>query len=86
MILFITVGEVMSMPFMNVFWTQRANDKNRGQYAALYTMSWGIGNTVGPFLISALVDATNFKVAFIVLGVVLSLSCVGFYKLDSRNE
>lgn len=86
MILFITVGEVMSMPFMNVFWTQRSNDKNRGQYAALYTMSWGIGNTVGPFLISALVDATSFKVAFIVLGVVLSLSCVGFYKLDSRNE
>jgi MFS family permease len=75
----------MSMPFMNVFWTQRANDKNRGQYAALYTISWGIGNTVGPFLISTLVDATNFKIAFIVMSIVLSIASVGFYKLDSRK-
>ncbi len=83
MILFITVGEIMAMPFMNVFWLQRANDKNRGQYAALYTMSWGIGNTLGPFLVSALVDASNFKVAFVVLGIILLIAGAGFMKLDS---
>ena len=86
MILFITVGEIMAMPFMNVFWLQRANDKNRGQYAALYTMSWGIGNTAGPFLISTLVDATDFKVAFIVLGFVLLVASIGFKKLDSYKS
>lgn len=86
MILFITVGEIMAMPFMNVFWLQRANDKNRGQYAALYTMSWGIGNTAGPFLISTLVDATDFKVAFIVLGFVLFIASIGFKKLDSYKS
>ena len=82
MILFITVGEIMAFPFMNVFWIQRANDKNRGQYAALYTMSWGIGNTMGPFLCSALVEATNFKMMFIVLGGVLLITAVGFYRLS----
>ena len=82
MILFITVGEIMAFPFMNVFWIQRANDKNRGQYAALYTMSWGIGNTVGPFLCSTLVEATNFKLMFIVLGGVLLITAVGFYRLS----
>ena len=82
MILFITVGEIMAFPFMNVFWIQRANDKNRGQYAALYTMSWGIGNTVGPFLCSALVEATNFKLMFIVLGGILLITAVGFYRLS----
>lgn len=86
MILFITVGEIMAMPFMNVFWLQRANDKNRGQYAALYTISWGIGNTAGPFLISTLVDATDFKVAFIVLGFVLLIASIGFKKLDSYKS
>jgi predicted MFS family arabinose efflux permease len=85
MILFITIGEILAMPFMNVFWTVRSNDKNRGQYAALYTMSWGIGNTIGPFLISVLVDATSFKIAFIVLGFLLLLSSFGFYKLDSKK-
>lgn len=86
MILFITVGEIMAMPFMNVFWLQRANDKNRGQYAALYTISWGIGNTAGPFLVSALVDASSFKVAFIVLGFILFVSAFGFYKLNSNSK
>ncbi len=86
MILFITVGEIMAMPFMNVFWLQRANDKNRGQYAALYTISWGVGNTAGPFLISTLVDASSFKVAFIVLGFILFVSAFGFYKLKSNSK
>ncbi len=82
MILCITVGEIMAMPFMNVFWTQRANDKNRGQYAAMYTMSWGIGNTLGPYLCSTLVEATNFKIMFIVLGSFLLITAIGFYKLS----
>ncbi len=86
MILFITVGEIMAMPFMNVFWLQRANDKNRGQYAALYTISWGVGNTAGPFLISTLVDASSFKVAFVVLGFILCVSAFGFYKLNSNSK
>ena len=85
MILFVTVGEIMAMPFMNVFWIQRANDKNRGQYAALYTISWGIGNTLGPFLCSALVEATNFKIMFIVLGSILLFTCGGFYRLSKIN-
>lgn len=85
MILFITVGEIMAMPFMNVFWTQRSNDKNRGQYAALYTMSWGVGNVMGPFLCSALVDATNFKVMFVVLGIVLLATSFGFIKLSKKE-
>lgn len=81
MILFISFGEIMAMPFMTTFWIQRTNDRNRGQYAALYTISWGIGNTLGPFLCSALVDATNFKVAFIVLVMILLSAAFGFYKL-----
>jgi predicted MFS family arabinose efflux permease len=85
MILCITVGEIMAMPFMNVFWIQRANNKNRGQYAALHTMSWGIGNTLGPFLCSALVEVTNFKMMFIVLGGVLLVTAIGFYRLSKLN-
>ena len=86
MILFITIGEIMAMPFMNTFWTQRSNNQNRGQYAALYTISWGLANTLGPFLCSALVDATNFKVAFIVLGFILLASGFGFYKIDPPKK
>ena len=81
MILFITIGEIASMPFMNTFWTLRSNETNRGQYAALFTMAWGIAQTAGPFFCSALVEATNFNVMFIVLGIILMITSIGFYRL-----
>jgi len=82
MTLFITIGEIMSMPFMNTFWTLRSNDTNRGQYAGLFTIAWGIANALGPFLCSVLVDATNFYVLFVVLGVVLISVSIGFHHLS----
>lgn len=85
MILFITIGEIISMPFMNTFWTVRCNEKNRGQYAALYTMAWGFSQTVGPFLCSQLVEATSFNVLFIVLGGILLFTGFGFYRLQKNS-
>lgn len=81
MILFITIGEILAMPFMNTYWTSRSNDRNRGQYAALYTMAWGTAQTLGPFLCSYLVEATSFKVMFLVLGVISTLTALGFARL-----
>lgn len=81
MILLITFGEIMAMPFMNTFWISRSNEKNRGQYAALYTISWGIGQTLGPFLCAMLVDATNFETLFVVLACALAFAALGFTRL-----
>lgn len=81
MVGFITIGEIISMPFMNSYWIGRSNEKNRGQYAALYSMSWGIGQTLGPVICSRLVDLTNFTVLFLVLGAALILCAIGFYGL-----
>ncbi|PBQ32218.1 MFS transporter [Sphingobacteriaceae bacterium] len=85
MILLITVGEIISMPFMNSFWISRSNETNRGQYAALYTIAWGLGQTFGPFLCSNLVEATNFETLFIVLGVALLIAAFGFTRLTMKK-
>ncbi len=81
MIALITLGEIASMPFMNTFWTQRSNEKNRGQYAALYTMAWAVGQTLGPFFCSRIVDASSFEVLFMVMGGIGVLTTAGFYWL-----
>ena len=83
MIVIISVGEILAMPYMNTFWTMRANDANRGQYAALFTMAWGVAQTIGPFVCSALVDATSFNVLFVVLGIILLITAYGFNKLST---
>jgi predicted MFS family arabinose efflux permease len=85
MILFITFGEISSMPFMSSYWTSRANEKNRGQYAALFTISWGAGQTLGPFFSSLLVDATSFSVLFLTVIGLLLLTAVGFYNLGKNK-
>lgn len=86
MILMITIGEIISMPFMNTYWSVRANDSNRGQYAALVTIAWSIGQTVGPYSCAKLVEATNFNVLFITLGGVLLFTALSFNWLRGRNE
>jgi predicted MFS family arabinose efflux permease len=78
MILFITIGEIIAMPFMNTYWTQRSRDENRGQYAALYSMAWGIGQTLGPFLCALLADNAGFPITFLVLGATLVLASLGY--------
>lgn len=84
MIFFITFGEISSMPFMSSYWASRANEKNRGQYAALFTISWGTGQTLGPYLSSLLVDATSFAVLFMAVIGILLVTAVGFYKLGKK--
>jgi predicted MFS family arabinose efflux permease len=82
MILLITIGEIMAMPFMNTYWIKRCNENNRGQYAALFTIAWGVAHTLGPFLSSMLVEVSNFKTMFMVLVFILVITTFGFMKLS----
>jgi predicted MFS family arabinose efflux permease len=47
-IILVTLGEILSMPFMNNYWTGRASSHNRGRYAGYYTMAWSLAQVVGP--------------------------------------
>ncbi len=85
-IVLITIGEIVSMPFMSSYWTMRSDDTNRGQYAALYTISWGIAQSLGPFVCSLIADHSNFMVLFVFLGVLLLYSGWGFYSLQKKEK
>lgn len=81
MIILVTIGEITAMPFMSTFMVSRSNEKNRGQYAALFTMAWGIGQTFGPYLCATLVEYSNFNVMFIVCAITLLITAFGFARL-----
>jgi predicted MFS family arabinose efflux permease len=48
--LFFTLSEMLTMPFMNNFWIHRSQDHNRGEYAALYTVAYCVSTIVAPTL------------------------------------
>jgi MFS family permease len=68
---------------MNTFWTSRSNEKNRGQYAALYTIAWGSAQSLGPFICAQLAEK-SFAGLFILLGGILTLAALGFYRLNKN--
>jgi predicted MFS family arabinose efflux permease len=75
----ITLGEMLSMPFMNTFWIARSNVRNRGEYAALYAMSWAGAQIIAPFVGSQVIAYGGFEMLWWLLGGVCFLVAIGYF-------
>ena len=81
----VTVGEILSMPFMNSYWIGRTQSHNRGQYAALITVAWALAQTVGPFIGSLIAEKWGFKMLWIIIGVTCILLAFFYKRLQIRK-
>ena len=81
MIVMVTFGEILSMPFMNSYWITRTQLSNRGQYAALYTMAWSAAQTLGPMGGAQIAEHAGFTVLWWVVGSVCIFTTFAFWKL-----
>lgn len=76
--LFMTFGEMLSMPFMNSYWISRTNNDNRGKYAGLYTVAWSIAQITGPFAGSQLAGHISFSALWWAIGAISVITATGF--------
>jgi predicted MFS family arabinose efflux permease len=83
-IIVITIGEMLIFPFMNNFWVKRSSETNRGQYAALYTMSFSAAIVLAPTYSSQVVTRFGFPVLWMVNFVVCGCASLGFLLLKKR--
>lgn len=81
MILMMTMGEIISMPFMNSFWISRSSNHNRGQYAALYTVAWAAAQTIGPVVGAFLAEKGGYTTLWWTIGILMLVAAVGFARL-----
>lgn len=79
-----TLGEILSMPFMNSFWVSRTTDTNRGQYAGMYTIAWGIAQIAAPTLGSQVAHQQGYGALCWALAFICLISSVGFTILGKR--
>ncbi|PZR26706.1 MAG: MFS transporter [Citrobacter freundii] len=88
MIVGITFGEILSMPFMNSYWISRTRPSNRGQYAALYTMAWSAAQTLGPMSGAQVAEHFGFKTLWWLAGTLSLVAAMGYYKMwgKAREE
>ncbi len=82
----ITVGEMLSLPFINTFVIERSNEFNRGQYAAGYTLSWSTAQVVGPTAGFYLAAHFGYNVLWITLSLLLLFCALSYSKLNMSEE
>ncbi len=81
MICMVTMGEILSIPFMNSYWISRTHASNRGQYAALYTMAWSAAQTLGPVGGAQLAEFAGFDVLWWTVGGLCIMTSIAFSRL-----
>jgi predicted MFS family arabinose efflux permease len=86
MIITVTIGEILSHPFLNSFWISRTLPENRGQYAALYTMAWSAAQSLGPIGGSQLADRAGFTWLWFSCGLLCLITAFLFYRLKKNNQ
>ena len=84
--LVVTLGEMLLFPFMNNFWVKRSNAHNRGQYAAVYTMSFSAAIVLAPTVASQIATHAGFHALWFFDFVLCCMAGFGFYYLKKRLE
>ena len=74
----VTIGEMLSMPFMNTFWTSRTNQHNRGQYAGLYTAAWSVAQVIGPYSGGQIAQRLGYSSLWWLIGGIGTICAAGF--------
>ncbi len=82
----ITIGEMLSMPFMNSFWIQRSGLHNRGEYAALYAIAWSVAQIAAPLSGSHIAASYSFTALWWVLSAVCAASAISILLLEQKMK
>lgn len=78
----LTLGEMMSMPFMNSFWIVRTTENNRGEYAALYTIAWSVAQIIAPVLGSIVAFVYNYNLLWWLITAFCTVTSVSYWLLN----
>jgi predicted MFS family arabinose efflux permease len=81
-IILFTVGEMYALPFINTFVMSRANEHNRGQYAAGYTLSWSVPQVIGPSAGFYLAERLGYNWLWVIIIGLLMICALGFHLLE----
>jgi predicted MFS family arabinose efflux permease len=84
-LIFITLGEMLAMPFMNSFWIMRTTAANRGQYAAMYTIAWSTAQIISPIIGGQVVTYSGYYALWWLTGAMCLGASAGFMMLFRKN-
>ncbi len=80
-IVFMTVSEMFSMPFMTNYAVSKPSENRRGQYMALYSMAYGFAHIVAPLGGLYIADVYGFRTLYLMLMLLSILVTIGFFSI-----
>ena len=81
----ITFGEILMMPFSNVFALERSAPETRGQYMALYSSTWSLAQILSPAMGAQIAAHWGFPVLWYILGLFCIIAFIGFNSLNNKQ-
>lgn len=79
----ISIGEIFVMPFSSNFVIGRSEGSpNRGEYMALYTMSYSIANIASPLFGTQVIDKLGYNALWWIIVGLSILAWIGFWQLE----
>jgi predicted MFS family arabinose efflux permease len=80
--LVVTLGEMLSMPFMNAYWIGRTDNSNRGQYAGLFTVAWSIAQIIGPLAGGPIAETYGYSILWWIIAGICCLLSIAYLLLQ----
>lgn len=81
----VTFGEMFLFPYTNNLWINRSTDANRGQYAALYAMTFAVAQVLAPTGAAQVAQRLGFNVLFGINFLICAAAATGFYFLYKQS-
>lgn len=85
-IIFITLSEMLALPFINTFVVLRAGEESRASYASAYTFTWSLSGIIAPAGGAFVADHFGYDILWIVLILLCIISAIGIKTLSNRQK
>ncbi|SFH29710.1 MFS transporter [Pontibacter chinhatensis] len=82
----LSFSEILVMPFMATISVERSNDRNRGSYLGLYTISYAAAHVVAPYLGTTIASRYSFDTLWWILSVFAIAVSIGLYFVVQHIE
>jgi MFS family permease len=82
----ITVGEMISSPIMQSLVARFAPEDMRGRYMAIFNLSYGTANAIGPLAAGIIIDNHDPNLVWYAGGIICTISAFGYLLLQAATQ
>jgi MFS family permease len=85
-VIFLSISEILAMPFMTSYTVQRADERSRGRYLGMYSVGYSIAFIAAPAIGTFLIKYSGYTILWYALSIFSVLVAFGLVKILAVNN